>query len=47
MGIHFYDSVAVFERGAYTKKVDPEMGGAVNKLVWSIRQKLGFGFPPP
>ena len=47
MGIHFYDSVVVFERGAYTKKVDPEMGGAVNKLVWSIRQKLGFGFPPP
>jgi hypothetical protein len=47
LGIHFYDSVAVFERGAYTKKVAPEMGRAVNKLVWNIRQKLGFGFPPP
>lgn len=47
MGIHFYDSMAVFERGEYTKKVDPQTGGTVNKLVWTIRQKLGFGFPPP
>jgi len=27
MGMHFYDSVVVFERGAYTKKCDSEMGG--------------------
>lgn len=47
MGMHFYDGVAVFERGAYTKKLAPEMGKAVNKFVWNIRQKLGFGFPPP
>jgi hypothetical protein len=44
-GIHFYDSVVVFERGAYTKKFAPEMGGGRNKLEWKIRQKLGLGLP--
>jgi SAM-dependent methyltransferase len=45
--MHFYDSVVVFERGAYTRKCDPERGGSLNKLRWAIRQKLGLGFPPP
>src|SRR5215469_15930586 len=41
--MHFYDSVVVFERGLYTKKCDPEIGGSFNKIAWSIRQKLGMG----
>ena len=47
MAMHFYDSVVVFERGIHTKKCDPEIGGSLNKIAWSIRQKLGMGFPPP
>ena len=43
LGVHFYDSVVVFERGTYTRKFAPETGGKMNKLEWKIRQKLGFG----
>ena len=45
LGIHFYDSVVVFERGTYTKKFAPETGSKMDKLEWKIRQKLGLGVP--
>jgi cephalosporin hydroxylase len=41
-GIHFYDSVAVFERGAYTKKFAFEVGGPIDKLSLRFKRKLGL-----
>ena len=32
LSMHFYDSVAVFERGAHTKKWAPEMGASISPL---------------
>ncbi len=32
LSMHFYDSVAVFERGAHTKKWAPEMGASTSPL---------------
>jgi hypothetical protein len=41
-GIHFYDSMAVFERGAYTKRFAFETGGRIEKLNVSLRRKVGL-----
>jgi hypothetical protein len=41
-GIHFYDSMAVFERGAYTKRFGLEIGGQIEKLNVRIKRKLGL-----
>src|SRR5215469_1272686 len=46
-GVHFYDSVVVFERGAYTQKCDPLRGGAVETLVERAKAKLGKGYLAP
>jgi hypothetical protein len=40
--IHFYDSVVVFERGAYTKKLATEIGGSFDKLAARVKRKLGI-----
>jgi hypothetical protein len=40
MSMHFYDSVAVFERGATTKKFGHEMGGWQEKLAERVKRKL-------
>ncbi len=42
MGMHFYDSVVVFERGAYTKKFGTEIGGSFDKLTARVKRKLGM-----
>jgi hypothetical protein len=42
-GLHFYDSIVVFERGAHTRKFAPEMGGAVDKFTARAKRKLGLG----
>jgi hypothetical protein len=42
MGVHFYDSVVVFERGAYTKRFGLEIGGPIEKLNVRIKRKLGL-----
>ena len=44
LSMHFYDSVAVFERGAYTKKKDFMVGGALEKLTTKLRAKFGRGY---
>jgi len=41
-GIHFYDSVVVFERGSYSKKSDTETGATLAKLSWRARRRLGI-----
>ena len=41
MALHFYDSVVVFERGAYTRKLAPQIGGSFEKLVARVKHKLG------
>jgi len=46
MGMHFYDSVVVFERGAYTSKCAPMWGGTLDKLALRVKGKLGIGYPP-
>jgi SAM-dependent methyltransferase len=40
LSIHFYDSIAIFERGMHTKKWGPEMGGWKEKLTERIKRKL-------
>jgi len=40
-GIHFYDSIVVFERGAYTRKFAFEVGGPIEKLAVRFKQKFG------
>ena len=42
IGMHFYDSVVVFERGAYTKKFGTEIGGSFDKLTARVKRKLGM-----
>lgn len=42
-GMHFYDSVVVFERGSHTKKFGPEMGGSLEKLTARVKRKIGLG----
>jgi hypothetical protein len=41
-GIHFSDRMAVFERGAYTKRFGLEIGGPIEKLNVRIKRKLGL-----
>lgn len=43
LGMHFYDSVVVFERGAYTKKHAPMKGRKVEMLAQRARAKFGSG----
>ncbi len=40
MSMHFYDSVVVFERGAYTRKSAPQTGGTLEKLTARVKDKL-------
>lgn len=40
LGMHFYDSVAVFERGTHTKKEAPQIGGMLQKLALRLKSKL-------
>jgi FtsJ-like methyltransferase len=40
-GIHFYDSIVVFERGANTRKFAFEVGGPIEKLAVRFKQKFG------
>jgi hypothetical protein len=40
VSMHFYDSVAVFERGMYTKKTGLEMGGSLEKLTERVKRRL-------
>src|SRR5438309_1331256 len=39
-GIHFYDGMAVFERGAYTKRFAFEVGGSIEKLNVRFKRKF-------
>ena len=39
--MHFYDSVVVFERGAYTKKFSFETGRPLDRFALRIKRKLG------
>jgi len=41
--MHFYDSVAVFERGTHTKKSGQEIGGWSEMLTARVKRKLGLG----
>jgi 23S rRNA U2552 (ribose-2'-O)-methylase RlmE/FtsJ len=40
LSMHFYDSVAVFERGTQTRKTSTLTGGSLEKLVERVRRKL-------
>lgn len=44
LSMHFYDSVAVFERGVHTKKQDFLIGGSFEKLAERIKAKCGLGY---
>ena len=43
LSMHFYDSVAVFERGTHTRKWGQEMGGWSEKLTARVKRKLRLG----
>lgn len=43
LSMHFYDSVAVFERGTYTKKWGPQTGGSIEKAAALFKGKLRLG----
>jgi hypothetical protein len=47
IGMHFYDSVVVFERGAYTRKCDPMRGGRVEMIAEHVKAKFGKGYLAP
>lgn len=47
LGIHFYDSVVVFERGAYTQKRDSLQGGTFEMIAERVKAKLGKGYLVP
>jgi hypothetical protein len=40
LSMHFYDSIAVFERGTHTKKCGLEIGGWQEKLAERVKRKL-------
>jgi hypothetical protein len=42
-GMHFYDSVVVFERGAHTRKYAPQWGGTLGKIAQGARTGLVRG----
>lgn len=46
-GMHFYDSVVVFERGACTQKCAPMWGGTFDRIALRLKGKLGRGYPSP
>jgi hypothetical protein len=41
--MHFYDSVIVFERGMYTKKMGSQRGGSLEKVAALLKGKLRRG----
>jgi hypothetical protein len=43
IAMHFYDSIVVFERGRYTKKSNPVLGGSLEYLSARVKAKLGLG----
>jgi hypothetical protein len=43
--MHFYDSVVVFERGAYTQKRAPMWGGTFDRIRVRLKAKLGKSYP--
>lgn len=45
MGMHFYDSVVVFERGTYTRKYAPAKGKQLDRIAKWAKAKLGRGYP--
>src|SRR5437762_5193668 len=45
--MHFYDSVVVFERGAYTTKRDSLQGGMLEMIVERTKAKFGKGYLAP
>jgi len=45
-GIHFYDSVAVFERGAYTKRFAFEVGRKTEKFNLRFKRMFGLDKSP-
>jgi len=45
LSMHFYDSVAVFERGAHTRKWAPEMGAPKSPLEKLGKRVIGGGSP--
>ncbi|MBV9340049.1 MAG: class I SAM-dependent methyltransferase [Acidobacteria bacterium] len=47
VGMHFYDSVVVFERGAYTGKCAPMWGGRLELIAERAKAKLGRGYCSP
>ncbi len=47
MAMHFYDSVVVFERCAYTQKCDPLRGGTLEMIAERAKAKLGKGYLAP
>ena len=47
MAMHFYDSVVVFERGAYTTKRDSLQGGMLEMIVERTKAKFGKGYLAP
>lgn len=40
LSMHFYDSVAVFERGTHTRKWAPQIGGWPEKLAEGVKRRL-------
>jgi hypothetical protein len=44
IGMHFYDSVIVFERGIHTKKLDCQIGATTEKFISRARHKLHLGY---
>jgi hypothetical protein len=44
MAMHFYDSVVVFERGAYTQKCAPLWGGTLDRIGVRVQAKLRKGY---
>jgi hypothetical protein len=44
MGMHFYDSVVVFERGACTRKCDPLRGGTFQVMAERTQQAMYEAF---
>ena len=46
IGMHFYDSVVVFERGTYTRKCAPVKGKKLDRVARWASAKLRRGYPP-
>jgi hypothetical protein len=46
-GMHFYDSIIVFERGAYTRKCDAMRAGRLEMIAERAKAKFGRGYLAP